>query len=51
MLKNFVPQVNDFVLTHTEDLGFPKHLVIDSITNKKLDHASACYFNIEKDFV
>ena len=51
MLKDFIPQINDFALSHTEDLGFPKDLIIDSIKNKKLNLASACYFNIEKDFV
>ena len=50
-LTEYVHEVNDFALHHVTELGFPKELVEKSINNRELNHASACYFNLEKDFV
>ena len=44
-------EINDFALNHVCELGFNKEIVEQSIMNKELNHASACYFNLEKDFV
>lgn len=44
-------EINDFALNHVCELGFSREVVEESITNKELNHASACYFNLEKDFV
>lgn len=50
-LVEYKYEINDFALNHVCELGFTKELVEDSIVNKELNHASACYFNLEKDFV
>lgn len=50
-LMEFKYEVNDFALNHVCELGFTRQIVEVSIANKDLNHASACYFNLEKDFV
>ena len=50
-LGKFKVGVNDFALNHVVDLGFKRELVIEGIEKKCFNHATSCYFNIEKDFV
>ena len=50
-LIDYKYEVNDFALNHIIDLGFKKELVIEGIEKKVFNHATSCYFNIEKDFV
>ena len=50
-LNEFVYEINDFALARITELGFAKELVEQAVYKKELNHASACYFNIEKDFI
>lgn len=50
-LVEYTHEINDFALHHVTELGFTAEIVEKSIVNKELNHASACYFNLEKDFV
>ena len=50
-LIGFKNTINDFVLNQMTDIGFSKEMIIETINNKTLNMVSACYYNIEKDFV
>lgn len=50
-LEEFDYEVNEFALGSVVELGFDKKMVEKGVLDKELNHATACYFNLEKDFV
>ena len=50
-LVEYKYEINDFALNNVCELGFTRELVEESVIKKELNHASACYFNLEKDLV
>jgi serine/threonine protein kinase len=50
-LDEFEYQINDFALNYVCGLGFEKETLEESIINKQLNHGTACYFLMEKDFI
>ena len=42
---------NKFVIKRMEFLGFPKKLILKSLENSLQNHASACYYSLEKDYL
>lgn len=43
-------KVNESALTFVTDLGFDRVAVCNSVMEKQMNHATACYFTIERDF-
>ena len=50
-LVEYEYQINDFALNYVCGLGFDKQVLEEAILGKHLNHGTACYFLIEKDFV
>lgn len=42
---------NEFVVKRMELLGFPRKLVLRSLDGRLQNHASACYYSLEKDYL
>ena len=43
--------INDLVLKEVSRLGFDADIVKTSLLKNEMNHGTACYFTIEKDFV
>ena len=50
-LEEYEYQINDFALNYVCGLGFQKEVLEEAILNKQLNHGTACYFLMEKDFI
>lgn len=44
-------RVNEAALTFVEELGYDRAAVRECVLQKQMNHATACYFTIERDFV
>ncbi len=50
-LDDYEYKINDFALDYVKELGFNRDMLEQSIMGNMLNHGTACYFLIEKDFV
>lgn len=50
-LSNFEEKVFDSAVVAVAEFGFSKESVLNSIHQKQMNHATACYFTIERDFI
>ena len=50
-LVEYEYEINEFALNYVCGLGFQKEELEDAISSKQLNHGTACYFNLEKDFI